>query len=224
MLHLSLLRLPRDRPIDPYQAHQLVWKAFPNVRKDERPFLFSLDYRPTHHSLLVQSTRIPDWHFLDGRGAVQTKTFDPGRISTNTELRFFLRANPTVDRKGYASGKQRVGVGINPALTFERMGRPDEAPTTAREIAEWRRDALLGWLDRKAEHSGFQIESAEPGPIVERRVVRNVKKKTRPMTFHEVEFTGTLRVTDQEAFTRTCAHGLGRGKAFGYGLLMVRPA
>jgi len=44
------------------------------------------------------------------------------------------------------------------------------------------------------------------------------------MTFHEVEFTGILRSTDRQVFGHTCAFGLGRGKAFGYGLLMIRSA
>lgn len=225
MLHLSLVHLPRDRPIDLYQAHQLVWKAFPNSREGERPFLFSLDQRPSHHSILVQSTEAPAWDFLNDRGRVQTKTFDPRRIVTGSALRFFLRANPTVDRKGFRDGKKRrVAVGINPQLTFEQMGRPDDAPNTPDEVAVWRRAQLLDWLDRKAEAGGFEVESAEPGPIVARKVVRSVRGRERPMTFHEVEFTGTLRVNGSEAFTRTLAAGIGRARAFGYGLLMVRPA
>lgn len=231
MLHLSLLHLPRDRPrwrsLDPYHAHQLAWKAFPDVPRGERPFLFSMDEHGPHHSLLVQSTRSPDWGFLIGDAVVQTKTFDPARIPTDEPLRFFLRANPTVDRKGFGDGKKRrVAVGTNPALAFQQMGRSQDAPTTPAEKAAWRAAQLRDWLARHGELGGFDVEACEPGPIVARRIVRteNGRPKGRPMTFHEVEFTGTLRVTDEETFARTCAGGLGRGKAFGYGLLMVRPA
>lgn len=231
MLHLSLLRLLRDHPrwrtLDPYHAHQIAWKAFPDVPRGERPFLFSLDERGGHHSLLVQSTRPPDWGFLSGDGAIQTKTLDLARIPSGEPLRFFLRANPTVDRKGFHDGKKRrVAVGINPDLAFQQMGRPEDAPSTAAEKAEWRDAQLRDWIERQGERGGFDIEACEPGPIVARRIARteNGRPKGRPMTFHEVEFTGTLRVIDQVAFARTCAGGLGRGKAFGYGLLMVRPA
>ncbi len=233
MLHLSLLHLPRNRPrwrhLDPYQAHQLAWKAFPEVPRDKgaRPFLFSLDERNHHHSLLVQSTRSPDWAFLDGDADVQTKTFSPEQIPENTPLRFFLRANPTVDRKGFRDGKKRrVAVGTNPELVFQQMGLPEDVPTTPAERAAWREEQLCDWLDRQGERGGFRVDSCAPGPIVARRIVRakNGYTRGRPMTFHEVEFTGTLRVADAVAFTRTCARGVGRGKAFGYGLLMVRPA
>ncbi len=223
MLHLSLLQLRRDRPLDPYQAHQLVWKAFPDTPEGDRPFLFSLDHRSTHHSLLVQSTTAQSWDFLGDRGSVQTKSFDPSLIGAGTELRFFLRANPTVDRKGFKDGKKRrVAVGINPELAFRRMGRPEDAPSTPSAIAKWRREELIDWLKRKGEDGGFRIEEAEPGPIIERRIVRDVRQRARPITLHEVEFTGTLKVADQESFARTLGTGLGRGKAFGYGLLMVR--
>jgi CRISPR system Cascade subunit CasE len=230
MLHLSLLRLPRALPrwrrFDPYHAHQLAWKAFADVPRGERPFLLSVDERGSHHSLLVQSTRSPDWAFLDGDANVRVKTFDPDHIPLGEPLRFFLRANPTVDRRGFHDGKKRrIAVGTNPDLAFQQMGRPQDAPTTAVERAEWRNDQLRNWLQSQGDRGGFDVDACEPGPIVARRIVRteNGRPKGRPMTFHEVEFTGTLRVTDREAFARICARGLGRGKAFGYGLLMVRP-
>ena len=225
MLHLSLLHLPRDQPIDPYQAHQLAWKAFSDRVEGDRPFLFSLEKRPTHHSLLVQSRTAPSWDFLGGRGEVQTKTFDPSLIEPGTRLQFFLRANPTVDRKGFKDEKKRrIAVGINPELAFQRMGRPEDAPTTPDAVAAWRRNELLGWLERKGGDGGFRVDEAEPGPIIERRLVRSLNQRTRPMTFHEVEFTGTLEVTDAKEFVRTLEQGVGRGKAFGYGLLMIRSA
>lgn len=233
MLYVSLIHLPRRRPrrrhLDPYQAHQLAWKAFPETPRNTgaRPFLFSLDARGPNHSLLVQSTRAPDWSFLDEEARVQTRSFDPERIPPDTPLRFFLRANPTVDRKGFHDGKKRrVAVGINPELAFQRMGRPEDTPTKPEAIAAWRDAELRDWLVRQGARRGFAVENCAPGPIVARRIVRTERGRPRgrAMTFHEVEFTGTLRIIDPAAFEKTCREGLGRGRAFGYGLLMVRPA
>lgn len=231
MLYLSLLHLPRSharwRHLDPYQAHQLVWLAFPDVPAGERPFLFSLDARGAHHSLLVQSTRPPDWSVLNGDADVQTKSFAPERIPAGTSFRFFLRANPTVDRQGFRDGKtRRVAVGTNPELVFRQMGRPKDAPSSPEAIEAWRRQELNEWLERQGERGGFCIRSCEPGPIISRRVVRieHGRPRSRPMIFHEVEFTGALIVTDGEDFARARIQGVGRGKAFGYGLMMVRGA
>lgn len=226
MLHLSLLHLPRSHPrwrrLDAYQAHQEVWTAFPGVPRGERPFLFSLHARADHHSLLVQSTRRPDWTGLDA--AVQTKTA-PAEVAAGTRLAFALRANPTVARRGFADGQtRRVAVGLSPARAFAQMGREGEHPTAPAEVAAWRDGELRSWLDRQAARAGFAVERAEAGPVVRRQVARAGDRRSAPMTIHEVEFTGVLRVDDAPAFAQARAEGIGRARAFGYGLLMVRPA
>ncbi len=44
------------------------------------------------------------------------------------------------------------------------------------------------------------------------------------MTMPEAEFEGTLEVLDGTAFHAVLARGIGRHRAFGYGMLLVRPA
>lgn len=233
MLYLDLLRLPSDCPrwrhLDPYQAHQLIWKAFPGLPRGDRPFLFSLDKHGAYYSLLVQSDRPSDWSFLTDDVDRDSKTVDPSRVPTETPLRFFLRANPTAARRGYRDGKtRRVAVGTNPELVFRQMGQPELTPTSPEDVARWRDDELKTWLRRQGERYGFSVdpETVQPGPIVQKRLVRNENGRPngKPMIFHEVEFTGVLRISDLDEFRIGWSKGLGRGKAFGYGLLMIRPA
>jgi len=194
-----------------------------------RPFLFSLDKHAAYYSLLVQSDQASDWSFLTDEVACESKIVDPGRVPTETPLRFFLRANPTVARRGYRDGKtRRVAVGTNPKLVFRQMGQPELTPTSSEDVARWRDEELKTWLRRQGERNGFRVEldTVQSGPIVEKRLVRteNGQPKGKPMIFHEVEFTGVLRITDVDEFRVGWSKGLGRGKAFGYGLLMIRPA
>ena len=232
MLHLSLLRLPRDHPrwrhLDAYQAHQLVWTAFPGVPRGERPFLFSLDARssPTGdvQSLLVQSTQPPDWSVLSEHAEVRTKE-TPAKVEAGARMAFSLRANPTVARRGFSDGAtRRVAVGLSPERAFAQMGRAGEHPTDPAEVAAWRDTELRAWLDRQAERSGIEVERAAAGPIVRRQFSRARDGRGAPMTLHEVEFTGVLRVTEPSTFAQARASGIGRARSFGYGLLMVRPA
>jgi CRISPR system Cascade subunit CasE len=102
------------------------------------------------------------------------------------------------------------------------MGQPDATPVTPEERRMWREHELASWLERHGKRGGFEVETCIPGPTMNRRIVRRVRKRERPITLHEVELTGVLRVTDATAFAESCAHGIGRGKAFGFGLLMVR--
>jgi hypothetical protein len=47
--------------------------------------------------------------------------------------------------------------------------------------------------------------------------------KRGQLRFSTVDLTGELVVTDAERFATTLASGIGRAKAFGCGLLLVRP-
>ena len=48
--------------------------------------------------------------------------------------------------------------------------------------------------------------------------------KRGQLRFSTVDLSGELVVTDAERFASTLANGIGRAKAFGCGLLLVRPA
>ncbi|MGY6275374.1 type I-E CRISPR-associated protein Cas6/Cse3/CasE [Methylomonas sp. MgM2] len=49
-------------------------------------------------------------------------------------------------------------------------------------------------------------------------------KKGQKSCFSSVDFCGELQITDPEKFRQTLFNGLGRAKAFGCGLLMVKRA
>ena len=236
VLHLSLLRLPRSdsrwRNLSNYEAHQLIWKAFPG--ESRRPFLFHLQEHADHFGLLVQSTRPPDWTALPGVD-IRLKVIDPMRVHTGDAFSFSLRANPTAQREGYADGKRRrVAVSANVTL------RQDRARARGLDLEEesFERDTtLLRWLGRKGQQSGFElIDSVEDapelrchaGPTVSYRIhrtrgKRQIRSGAAPITIHGCDFAGYLRVTDPAAFARARAQGIGRAKAFGFGLLMVTP-
>ncbi len=218
MLHLSLLHLRRGddrwRNLDLYQAHQFVWKAFPEVPRGERPFLFSLDRRGRHHSLLVQSIHAPDWAFLDSSATVQTKSFDPLHFEVGQTLRFFVRCNPTVARRTPQGRGVRQPVGLGQGEELH-----DEMPNREAQLRQW--------LQKQGHRGGFEVdaEACQVGPSVRRVIMRaNTQRRAeRPIVLHEVEISGRLIVTDAHDFAATLAQGIGRGRSFGCGLLMLKP-
>ncbi len=50
------------------------------------------------------------------------------------------------------------------------------------------------------------------------------KRKVRFVNGPDVIFTGQLQVEHSEAFARLLARGIGRHRAFGFGMLLLKPA
>ncbi len=237
MLHLSLLTLSghssRWMYLQPYHLHQLLWKGFPGVPRNtgKTYFLYRYDQHDAGHNVLVQSVIPPDWSRVDAGNdelVTQVKEFAPDRIPAGTQLNFFVRANPVVRRKGYEDRVDRkrhgrhIVVGSNRALQAVRMGK-ELKDVPARE------EQLVQWLQQQGAQGGFDIAAdthdrpcVTVGPNHDVMVGR--EKGSQPMTFTTVDFDGILVVRDPTAFAQTVANGIGRGKAFGFGLLSVNRA
>ena len=74
------------------------------------------------------------------------------------------------------------------------------------------------WLAERAEKHGFRLEGFD---VVQSRWLRFYKKNGRPVTLLSVTYEGLLEVTDMALFRDVMTNGIGRGKAYGQGLLTV---
>lgn len=202
-MYLSRIVLPESVEAvrllaDWHRLHHAVLTACP--RGAERT-LFRLE-PPRRHgewagTILVQSERQPEWNA--GEWPEGTR-FDPPKAIPTTfspghRLRFRLRANPTVKKKveGKHNGR-REGV-----------------------LSE---QAQLAWLMRKAEAGGFRILSCV---VIDEKQLEVRKPGGQRLSFRSVLFEGTIEVVEPNAFLNTIEHGIGPGKAFGFGLLSVAP-
>lgn len=105
---------------------------------------------------------------------------------------FRLRANPTIRLK--ENGKLR-------AIT--------------------NKEEIHSWLERKAEQNGFKLRS-EP-EFTNGRLEQFSKTSGGPMiSLNVVEISGALSVTDPVLFTEALRNGIGRGRAFGCGMLLLK--
>ena len=76
------------------------------------------------------------------------------------------------------------------------------------------------WLRRKAEQSGFRILSLEEAPG-EKLVARHSAENGGSLTLDSWIYTGRLCVTDAEVFRLAIRRGIGPGKAYGLGMLLL---
>lgn len=95
---------------------------------------------------------------------------------------------------------------------FVRGQRGTRRPLPAGEAPEWAARKLAGPLS-SIEVTGADLLPALPG--------RN-PKTGRVITHHRYAINGTAVVTDQKALVELLAAGVGPGKAFGCGLLIVK--
>jgi CRISPR system Cascade subunit CasE len=139
---------------------------------------------------------------------------------------------------------QRLGfeVRVRPVMRSEKGGERDvflHAVTSAHDGQDAAKKGSL--VQRAAVYTPWLIQQwAVEGAaeIVETRmesfkitrVLRkagngeNGKRKTTSMSGPDVVFKGQLRVGDPEAFHRLLARGVGRHRAFGFGMVLLRPA
>lgn len=80
---------------------------------------------------------------------------------------------------------------------------------------------LLNWFIAHSEKWGFQADARSLEVSI--KPIRQFSKDGTVCTFNHAFFRGSLHVTDQEKFRESFLAGLGHGKAFGFGLLQLRP-
>lgn len=223
-IYLTKLSLnPRNNIVrkclgDCHKLHSLVMQGFPNVDGEKAEVRkkfgvlhrLEIDSRRGEIMLLVQSAFKPVWNFTDdvllNDGFSQKEI---GQIYSllpeNSELMFRLRANPT----------KCVSAKNTDYAKF--AGKRVELRTSEDQIA---------WLKRKSDQHGFRLTSvnvnadvANVSTIPNGKVFGNPSKGK--LTFNSVVFDGNLQIMDAEKFRETLIHGIGQGKAYGFGLLSI---
>lgn len=209
---------------DPVSLHRTVMRAFadnsgPRAREAHGVLhRVDEDERRGRFVLLLQSTtqpdfgRFPEGYFLDlgddlilgassaaQNPAVRDVGEERGRIAAGDVFAFRLRANTT-----------KKTAKLDPSGARTKNGR--RVPVRGD-------DARLDWLSRHAAKAGFQVRK-EGVVITELRAAR--RREPGP-TFAGATFEGHLTVTDPAAFRQALEKGIGPGKAFGFGLLSIRP-
>jgi CRISPR system Cascade subunit CasE len=211
---------------DCHLLHTTLMRAFPTLPGEPNPraavgLLYRVEpSREARVCILAQSVTEPDWSRLpawcmeDETKPVAT-LYD--RIAAGQTLTFRLRANPTKqtgDRPeggGHLINPHREAL-TDPAKQIEWLvragGRGGFEPVSVRVARRTVDGAVIGAVD------------VPDVRIVPESDVRGSGKRT----LGSVRFEGRLRVRDADQFRRTLADGVGRGKAYGFGLLSIASA
>lgn len=208
-MYLTRLELdPRKRStmkalVSPNKFHGAVEAAFSGERTRK---LWRIDRIGRHYYLLIISDRKPmlehavkQFGFGDREYGWETKDYDPflSKVKTDTVWQFRLVANPT--RSIAKENGKRGYVHAHKTPYYQKK-----------------------WLIDRCEKNGFLIKEEE-FDVFESKQQRFYKgaKRKNPVTLLEVTYAGVLKVTDAEKFQKVLLEGIGRGKAYGMGMLTV---
>lgn len=196
-----------------YAEHRLVWTLFAGTGDEARDFVFRAMGRAPGRYLVVSQRAPRDPH---GIWRIESKPYPP-EIGTGRRLRFSLRANPVVTVNDAKGQPRRHDVVMHAKSSARRDGREVEA---AALIAESGRD----WLEKRAARLGFTLhpESLTVDGYQRLQFSHPDRPGGRPVVLGSLDFEGELTVADAGLFGKTLLEGVGRGKAFGFGLLLVR--
>lgn len=198
-LDFDNIRKENNGVFDTYTIHKIVYSLFPkeNAEDDEngekRNFLFAYQGGDFNEKRIL---------IFSKENPIEAKY---GKIETRDVPEDFLNQ----DYYGFQ-------VQMNPVVCNYNTEKKKNRSVAIRGKAN-----LLDWFSKKSESFGFEIE--ENSLSVSDTNVLKFKKKDKNVVFGKAVFTGRLKVTNRELFKKSVEEGIGKGKAFGFGLLQVVP-
>lgn len=205
---MFLSRIPLDRYnrntlralSSPSIFHGAVESSFTGDRKRN---LWRIDCLGDQLYLLLLSDCEPELlsfcsQFGQEELSFETKLYDGllDRIKTGDKWRFRLTANPTKSVSDNKNGKR------------------------GKVVAHITTDFQKKWLIERSAKNGFSVNE-NSFDIVQSRWIRFYKKGSKAISLLSVTYEGILEVTDAYAFRSSLINGIGRGKAYGMGLITV---
>lgn len=189
----------------PQKLHGAVESAFEGERRRR---LWRLDRLGGKLYLLLLSEEWPDLTGIaaqfgpaGGAGQAETRDYTPllQCITPNSVWQFRLTTNPTKSCPNPKDVAARGTVRAHCTVEYQQQ-----------------------WLLQRAEKHGFAL-APDGFAVTASRWLQFSKggARRRPVTLLSVTYEGVLQVTDPQAFCQLLTQGIGRGKAYGLGLMTV---
>ncbi|MDW2741845.1 type I-E CRISPR-associated protein Cas6/Cse3/CasE [Atlantibacter subterraneus] len=185
-----------------YAMHQWLWELFPAMK--ERHFLYRREELQGAFRFYVLSEALPVHHPLFD---IESREFLP-LLTPGQRLCFSLRSNPVICRAG-----KRHDI-----LMDVKYQLRDKA--SAQEILQEQQNVAHAWLAREGDTHGFTPVSSKI-EVYRQQII--AKAKGELIRYSTVDFSGLLDVNDPTRFMQKLVSGFGKSKAFGCGLMLIKP-
>ena len=183
----------RLRLRDPYSIHRIVMDLYDIKR----------DFDERHASTPSGIQWVDNGEHIFGREILLLSAMAPREIRLPDDIAFAWKELPDdfFDHQIY-----KFSTVINPCriVNGKRFGLIREPD-------------VLAWFSDKSEKGGFAVRSA----IVSQNGYCTFRKNDKTLSFARAKISGYLEVRDARLFSRTVERGIGKGRAFGFGLLQL---
>lgn len=197
VLSLGWRDIQKFRITDDYSVHRIVYGLFEDVRGES-------DKQEGASSGILYA--------------------DKGGNSRQRQILFLANRAPGMPEAGSIRTKEIPESFLrHEQYRFEVIVNPTKRNAASRRLIPIReKENIREWFMSKAASSwGFEVDAASldiPGVRVSR-----FEKKGNAVTLSRATIRGVLTVTNQKSFVKSFNEGIGRGRAFGCGLLQIVP-
>ncbi|MER7755274.1 type I-E CRISPR-associated protein Cas6/Cse3/CasE [Kitasatospora sp. NPDC097643] len=163
--------------------------------------LFRSETTPAGTQILLQSTQPPDLDRLPaGYGQAATKTLTPllDALRSGLHIRYRIAANP-----------------------IRKPSRATRELYRLKAVVPLQGAAADDWWTRQAEAGGLNLGTLHSTPLDAAQGHR--RSDQRPIRHDRVLFEGTAVIADADRLRTRLTDGIGKGKAYGCGLLSIAP-
>lgn len=213
-MYFSRARLLRHSGgMDLYQEHKLIWNLFDSDENASRDFLYRRTGRLGVAEFYLLSRREPE---ASHEWSVETKPYAP-KVVAGASFSFSLRVNPVI-RKRDENGKQKRD-DIIMETRHKQKSESGKLPETGAIVEK----AGRKWLLERSEKLGFSVP--ERSLIIDDyfKLTSRQSRSGRQLHFGVLDYSGVLEITEPPLFLQSLYSGIGPAKAFGCGLLLIRP-
>jgi CRISPR system Cascade subunit CasE len=201
VLHLDRKAITALRITDPYSVHRVVYSLYqpiPETTEEDASGVGRILYADqgggfSGRRILLLADRMPAESVGGKHGVVKSKPINDTFLK-HTVYQFKVIVNPTRRQNG-----ERKIIPVK--------GRAD--------IARW-------FMERAPDNWGFKV-SIDHLQVDRVEVMQFKDKHQHPVTLAQAHLQGRLAVIDHFKFRDSFARGIGRGRAFGCGLLQIVP-
>lgn len=200
-----------------YHEHQILWQLFDGAPDAKRDFLYRQVIEHGRSKYYLLSERMPVdqtgiWHIGP------SKVYDPCLLK-GQRLFFMLRVNPVITVTGPDGSNHRHDVVMHEK---KRIGYKQISAKERPPLQQLIQQSCMNWLTTRMEINGFSLIPEQVTVEGYQQHQCSINNRQNLIRYSTVDFQGILTVIGIDRFRKALYSGIGKSKAFGCGLLLIK--